>query len=62
MKLRLLFFNLALEYAIRKVQTKTVSSKFNGIHQLLVYAKDDILGGSIHSYTMEKQAEALVVK
>jgi hypothetical protein len=60
-----LFFNLALEYAIRKVQvqTKIVGSKFNGTHQLLVYADDDdILGGSTYSYTTEKHAEAIVVK
>jgi len=56
-----LFFNTALEYDIRKVQTKTVGSKFNGTQQLLVYA-DDILGGSIYSYTIEKHAKALVVK
>jgi hypothetical protein len=34
-----LFFNFALEYAIRKVQVK----------QLLVYADDNIFGGSIHT-------------
>jgi hypothetical protein len=52
-----LFFNTAF----RKVHIKTVSSKFNGTQQLLVYA-DDILGGSIYSYTIEKHAKALVVK
>jgi hypothetical protein len=34
--------------------------KFNGAHQLLVYADDDnIVGGSVH--TIKKNAEALVV-
>jgi hypothetical protein len=36
--------------------------KFNGTHQLLVYADDDnvnILGGSMH--TVRKDTEALVV-
>jgi hypothetical protein len=42
---------------------KKNSLKFNGTHQLLVYADDDgILGGSIYSYTIEKHAEPLVVK
>ena len=59
-----MFFKLALKYAIGKVQTKTVGLKFNGTYQLLVYAAadNDILGGSIYSYTTEKHAEALAVK
>jgi hypothetical protein len=51
--------NLALEYAIRRVQVNQDCFKLNGIHQLLAYADDvNILGGSIH--TAKKNTEALV--
>ena len=33
--------------------------KLNGIHQLLVYADDNIFGGSIH--TIKKKTETLLV-
>jgi hypothetical protein len=33
-----LFFNFALRYAIRKVQTNKYGFKLNGTHQVLVYA------------------------
>jgi len=55
-----LFFNFALEYAIRRVQVIQDGLKLNGTHQFLVYADDfDILGGRIH--TIKENAEALVV-
>jgi hypothetical protein len=52
--LSLLLFNFALEYAIRRVQENQ-----DGAHQLLVYADDNILGGSI--YIIQENAEALIV-
>jgi hypothetical protein len=58
--LTLLLFNLALEYAIKRVQVKQDGLKLNGTHQLLSYADDvNILGGSVH--TVKENAEALVV-
>jgi hypothetical protein len=55
-----LTFNLALEYAIKRVQANQVGLKLNSTHQLLVYTDDvNILGGSIH--TVKKNTAALVV-
>jgi hypothetical protein len=42
-------FNFALEYAIRRVSIKQEGLKLNGTHQPLVYADDNILGGSVHT-------------
>jgi len=35
-----MLFNLASEYAMRKVLTKHEGTELNGTHQLLVYADD----------------------
>jgi retron-type reverse transcriptase len=45
-----LLFNLALEYAIKRVQVNHNGLKLNGTHQLLAYADDvNILGGRVHN-------------
>jgi hypothetical protein len=54
-----LLFNLALEYAIRKVQENQVRLKLNGTHQLMVYADVNLLGDNID--TVKKNKETLIV-
>jgi len=53
-----LLFNFTLEYAIRRVHVNQDSLKLNGTHQLLVYADDNILGGSV--YTRKKNTFPLL--
>jgi hypothetical protein len=55
-----LFFNFALEYAIRRVQINQGGLNLNGTHQLPVCGDDvNMLGGSVH--TMKKNTEACLV-
>jgi hypothetical protein len=55
-----LFFNFALDYAIKRVQANQDGLNLNGTHQLLAYADDvNILGGRVH--TVKENVEALVV-
>ena len=55
-----MFFNFALEYAIRRVKVNQDGLKLNGTHQLLVYGDDgNILGGSVHA--IKENAEAFLV-
>jgi hypothetical protein len=53
-----LLLNLAVEYAIRKVQENQLRLKLNGIHQLVVYADMNLLGDNIDA--MKKNTETLI--
>jgi len=56
-----MFFNFALEYAIRMVQVNRDGLKLNGTHQLLAYADYvNILAGSLR--TLKENTEALVLQ
>jgi hypothetical protein len=54
-----LLFNVALGFAIRKVQENQVGLKLSGTHQLLAYADDvNLLGDNIN--TIKKDTETLI--
>jgi hypothetical protein len=54
-----LLFNVALEYAIRKVPENKVGLKLNETHQVLAYADDlNLLGDDID--TVNKNTETLI--
>jgi len=57
--LLLSLFNFTLEYAIRGIKVNQDDLKVHGIHQLLVCADVNILGGSICA--VQKNTDALVV-
>jgi hypothetical protein len=58
--LKPLFFNVSLEYIIKRVQVNQDGLKLNDAHWLLFYADDVImLGGRVH--TMKENAESLTV-
>ena len=55
-----LLFNFVLQYTNKRVQINQDGLKWNGTHQLLVYADDiNILGGSV--YIIKENTEALIV-
>jgi hypothetical protein len=52
-----MLFNFALEYATRWVRVSQGGLKFNGTHQVLVYADDvNMLGGA---YTPQRKTQKL---
>jgi hypothetical protein len=53
-----LLFSIALENVIRRVQINRDALKLNGTREFLVYANDNILGGSVH--VIKKNTDALV--
>jgi hypothetical protein len=54
-----LFFNFALEYAIKRLKVNQDGLKLNGALQHLFHTDVNILGGSVH--TIKKNTETLVV-
>ena len=58
-----LFFNFALEFAIRRIQVSQDGLKLNGTHQLLVYADNvNILGRSLRTLGEDTAASLVAIK
>jgi hypothetical protein len=51
-----LFFNFAVEYAVRRVHLYQEGLKLKGAHQVSVCADISILGGSVHTVTRDTEA------
>ena len=56
-----MLFNFGSDHAVRRVQVNQDGLKLKD-NQLLIYADDvTIIGGSVHTITIEKNTETLVV-
>jgi hypothetical protein len=44
-----MLFNFAFEYVIRRIEVNQEGLKLNGTNWILVYAGDNILGGSVNA-------------
>jgi hypothetical protein len=56
------YFQLALEYAIRKIQERQVGLKLNGTHQSLAYADDmNLLGDEIYTIKETQKVKFMLV-
>jgi len=56
-----LLLNIALEYAIRRIQVNKEGLKLNGTHLFLVYADVNILGGGVETLVVASKETGLEV-